>query len=551
MEQGPPTGRARWSAALRLDRSLGWREFALALVALALVAVVALGPHVRDGGFWLDDWSNAVASLQPPGGPNIWHAISLYSEITLYRPVLVLYVPLTYFVFGMNSSLHLAWSAVLAVLAAAALYGVLRRCAVPWIHAWIIAALTVVYPWSDSTRMWPTGGLCTLSIFFLLAGLFVALSGLRRGNLRWHLGAAVLYLLSILTYELTLPVIACLGFLYWLLRDWKTAKARWIFDLGAVLIGGVWVGTQTPRTSSGLSGDFHHLRMIISAGETILGLSGVPFGPSEKALVIVALALVLIAGAATYLGLRRRGVASPGWGLGSWLVLSASGIALAALGWVMLIPADPYYTPSVYGTANRINAVAAFGLVLAVYGAFGVLGSLIGRVQPRRQIVIGTCVTVVLGVVLAGTYTHVLRRHTELWGKAYTAEEVAMQRLNTVYPTLKEGTTIFASDYPANQTPGITILAADWDLSGMVQMGYENENLTAYPVLAELHLKCGPRGVSLVGPVAPTPTARYGTVKFVDLSTMKHVDVNTRGHCLEVAPEYEFRGPSTRVSNTE
>ena len=118
-----------------------------------------------------------------------------------------------------------------------------------------------------------------------------------------------------------------------------------------------------------------------------------------------------------------------------------------------------------------------------------------------------------------------------------------MQRLNAIYPTLKQGTTIYASDYPANQTPGIPILAAYWDLDGMVQMGYENKHLTAYPVLAGLRLKCGARGVSLVGPGAPLPTARYGTAKFVDLSTGKHVDVNSRRGCHEVAPEYDLPGP--------
>src|SRR6185312_15111321 len=72
------------------------RELFIAWAALALLSLLVYAPHVRHGGFYLDDWANAATTLYPPKGG----ALDAFSNLTLYRPVLVLYVPLTYFVFG-------------------------------------------------------------------------------------------------------------------------------------------------------------------------------------------------------------------------------------------------------------------------------------------------------------------------------------------------------------------------------------------------------------------------------------------------------------------
>src|SRR4051794_1887037 len=154
--------------ALRLGRPLSGRELGLAWAALAILAILAFTPHIRHGGFYLDDWSNAAGALHPPGGPGIGNVLSYFDEITVYRPVLVVYVPLTYLVFGMNMGLHLAWAAALAVIVAAILYGLLRSLGVPWVHALLIAALVLLFPWFDSTRFWATADQVSLAIAFLL-----------------------------------------------------------------------------------------------------------------------------------------------------------------------------------------------------------------------------------------------------------------------------------------------------------------------------------------------------------------------------------------------
>jgi hypothetical protein len=511
------------------------RELALALVVLGAFAILAFGPHLRHGGFYMDDWSSAAISLQPPAGPDFGSALSSYADLTVYRPVLVVYVPLTYLVFGMHMHFHLVWATALAVLAVTLFYGVLRTLKVPWIHAMLIAALALVFPWSDSTRLWVTADQITLSIAFATSGILVALTGLdRKGSWRWHACAVVLYLLSILSYEVTLPLIACVGVLYCFRAGWRAARPRWLADLAAAAVAGIWVGAHTTRTASGLGGDLEHLWQIVEGGETILARAGLPLGAPDTTLTLLAIAAVLGAGTVAYRIFPTR-FASKGWGLREWLLLAVGGLAVAALGWAMFVPADPYYTPSIYGETNRVNGLAGFGVVLLVYGTLGVFGSLIGQVRPRARWVAAGA-TVVLALALLGSYTHVLRRHIEIWNLAYAAERTALVELQRKMPHLPHGTTVIGSSYPANQTLGVPILATTWDFDGMVKMEYDDSTLSAYPVLPEQHVGCRDKSVTLEregGEVVVT--AAYGSVRLLNFQSGRHSAPRNRRECRRVA----------------
>jgi hypothetical protein len=519
------------------DRRLSRGELLLAWGGLAIVAALAFIPHIRHGGFYLDDWSNAAGALQPPGGPGVGNALSYFADLTIYRPVLVVYVPALYFAFGMSMDLHLIWSAFLALCVAGLLYGVLRTVGVPWFHAWAIAALTLVYPWFDSVRLWATASQISLSVALALGGLWLALAALRRPSWRWHLGAAALYLLSILTYEVTLPLIAAAGLLYVLRSGWAAARGRWAIDLAVVVAGAAWVGSQTKRETSSFSDNLEHLEQIVSAGGTLLGRTLLPVGAQQTTLALAFVAFVLLAGLATLVLLRREPSGGSAWGLREWLLLSAGGLAVAALGWFMFIPADPYYTPSVYGMTNRVNGLAGLGLVIAVYGCFGVLGNLIGQLRPQAPVV-AVAVTLALGGALGIGFVDTLRRHITIWDAAFVAERAAIDQLRTEFPRLRPETTLFVGGYPANQTLGVTILGATWDLDGMVKSEYEDGTLWAYPVLPGLRLACLPQGVRLVGEGAPPTTPPYGKALLVQLPTGERARPRSRAQCREVADRY-------------
>lgn len=523
--------------AFAIDRSLTARELALAWIALAIVGALAFVPHIRHGGFYLDDWSNGAAALYPPGGSGFGHVLSYFSELTDYRPILILYVPLTYLVFGMHIAYHLAWSATLAILVAVLLYGVLRTLGVPWIHALFVAALVILYPWFDSTRLWATASQISLSLSFALGGLWVALTGLSRRSWGWHACAACLYLLSILTYEVTLPLIASAGALYVLQAGWRPARVRWGIDLMVAFAGAIWVGVHTQRTTSGLSGDIHHLGEIVTGGSTILGRTFYPDGAEHTSLVLVALGAVLAIGLIVYLASRSRLQNSSGWGLPGWLLLAFVGLIVAVLGWVMFIPADPYYTPAIWGDTNRVNGLAGIGLVILAYGTFGIVGTLITKLWQRAGM-IGLAVTMVLGLALGLTYVKVLRRHITIWDAAYVAETRALDEVQATYPHLPQGTTVFTSSYPAYQTLGVPILSTTWDLNGMIKTRYEDGSLAGYPLVSGFTLACRANGLALTGEGVPSTIARYGRARLLNLQTEQHAEPKSQRECQSVMGSY-------------
>jgi hypothetical protein len=533
----PPSARAMRAYAIR--------GLAVAWLGLALVGALAFGPHVLKGGFYLDDWSNGAETLYPPGGSGFAHAISNFSELTLYRPVLVLYVPLTYLVFGTHMGYQLAWAAGLAMVLAALLYGIFRKLGVPRFHAWFIAALTIVYPWYDSTRFWQTADQATVSIVFLCAGLWIALTGLSRRSWRLHCLAAALYLLSILTYEVTLPLVAVLGALYVLRAGWRAARIRWAVDLVVAVIGGLWVGLQTNHESYGLSADFTHFKEIVTSGGTILGRSLFPLGSQRTTIAIVLIALVMIGGLIAYLSPRTRARFQSGWNLGSWLLLAAGGLVVAVLGWAMFIPANPYYTPSIYGVTNRVNALAGIGLVIAIYAVFGVAGALVASLRPKLHVLGG--LTVVLGLLLAFGYAKVLERHSKIWNAAYSAEAAGIGELRMQFPKLPAGTTVFVADYPAYQTLGVPIFSANWDVNGMIKLQYKTPFLSAYPIIPGLSLACHPTGVGLQGAGAGPSgaTVPYGMARLLDVRTGQHSQPRNIRQCKAVAGSYPA-GPLSR-----
>jgi hypothetical protein len=509
---------------------LSWKEGGLALLGLVVLAAVAYLPHIRHGGFYLDDWSDAAGTFHPPGGPGIGNVLDYFGPIFPYRPVLILYVPFKYALLGANMAAQLTLAVALGVAVAALLYGLLRHFRVPPLHAWAIAALVVVYPSFDSVRLWEAASLPSVALIFALSGIWLALIALERRSWPLHACAALLYVISILTYEITLPLIAGAGLLYVADAGWRRARAPWGLGIAAVLVAGLWNGLHTNREVSGLSGDLHHLKEIFDSGATVLGSTLIPVGATPRTtLALVVLAAVLAAGAAAYLAAPSRW-RDPGWGLREWLFLAAAGLAVAALGWIMFIPADPYYTPSLLGYTNRVNAVSGLGLVICVYAALGVGVTLLAALVPRLRpwsawAILG------LAVLLGASYVHVLERHIDIWDEAYRQQRVAIDRIKAVYPDLPPESTLFTSAYPAYYTLGVPIFSANWDLNGMVKMEYDDGSLEGYPLFEGSSLECRPDGIAMSGAVESRDVTPYGDAHLLNLQTQRHSTPRDRRQC--------------------
>lgn len=523
----------------RLGRPPAAPEIAIAAGLLLLLAAVVFGPHVSGWGFFSDDWGDSAGRYYPPGGESFSHVVDYFANTFSYRPGLVVFQPLKYFVLGDSMPAQFAWTVLLGVAISTMLYGVLRTLGVPWMHAGMIAALALIYPWFDSTRLWESANPAPLSIALALGGFWVALGGLGRRSWRWHAVALALYLVAILTYELTLPLILAAGIVYVLRVGWATAWPRWVADVCVAVAGGLWIGTHTTREASGgVSAYFHHGREIVEGGGTLVARTFVPVGEhSHRGPVLALVALLLAAGLVVYLVRRRSVEAREGWGLRQWLLLALAGLGVTALGWAIFIPADPYYTPVVFGVTNRVNGLAGYGLVILAYATVGVAFSAFAElVPPGRRLV--AVATVLAAVLLGAAYLRTLDRHIGLWEDSYATQRQGIATMKERYPNLPEGTTVFTSGYPAYQTVGVPIFAALWDMNGMIKLEYGDGSLSAYPMLEGMSVACGPQGAGLQGPGAPSVLAPYGKARFLDLSNGEAATPSSQRQCQAIAPRF-------------
>jgi len=514
------------------------RELGIAWAGLALLGFLAFLPHILHGGLYLDDWSDAAGALYPPDGSGVLPAFSFFNDLLhSCRPVLIVFIPLKYFVFGTQVEYLLVLSVVLAVIAAGLMYGILRVLGLPWHHAGAISSLTLVYPWFDSTRFWESANPITLAVVFGFLGLWLALIGLSRNSWRVHAGATLLYLLSMMTYEVTLPLIAVAGILYTIRNGWRTARLRWAVDLVMVAIAALWNRAHTPKSVSSLSENLDHLQQIVKQGGELLARTVFPLGiDPHTSLMLTGLALIFATAIGVYLLTTSARGANLDAGLRRWLLLGLGGLLVASLGWAIFVPADPYYTPSVFGVTNRVNGLAGFGLVLVVYAALGIVGYGIARLirgGPRTAAI----TTLVLALLLGAAYVHVLERHGRLWRSAYQHELNVIGRIHATFPSLPDETTVFAANYPTNVTLGVTTFATTWDLDGMVKLTYQNRSLRAYPITEELPLECRPKGLR-VGGEEGIRAARYGTARLLDLQTGRYSIPRSKAECLVAKPKY-------------
>src|SRR4051794_20623524 len=230
----PARPRARRRAPPGVGATRG--ELAACAVALLALAGAVFGSHIVDGGFYWDDWQLAARARFPPLSSPDYHGVL---DLTLlgYRPVLALLLPAVHAVLGFHMWLHLALALLLAVATALCFHTLLREVGLPPLHAAAIAALSMVFPWSDSMRLWSTAAVNTVGVCLYLLGTVAALRGLRaRGRRAAVLGAtgAVLYALSILTYEVAAATALLSILLYARVVPWWRAWRRWAVDVVAV-----------------------------------------------------------------------------------------------------------------------------------------------------------------------------------------------------------------------------------------------------------------------------------------------------------------------------
>ncbi|HEX8856972.1 MAG TPA: hypothetical protein VF752_15360, partial [Thermoleophilaceae bacterium] len=467
-----------------------------------------------------------AATLYPAtGGSGFFDAIKFFWDFTSYRPVLVLYVPLTHEVFGAHFTAHLAWSIGLAVAMSASLYLLLRTLRMEPLHAGLISVLVLLFPQSDSTRLWSTASMTSLAITIFLLGVVVALHAFEargRRALLLHAASMALYLLSVMTYEVTAPAALSVIVLYALRFPLRVVWKRWIADVGLIGLTLLLVTRSGNHEIQTFAQMRHHVKLIADQGVTVFARTVVPFGDPARWLVAGVVAAILVAALVVWARTRDRM-------LRRWLVVAGVAVWGVVVGYAMFIPADAYYSPLTAGLGNRTNVLASIGLVTLVYSAAIIAGTLLARgmrAERRSPTLLAAGAAALVAIVIGVGYAQDLEHDIDRWDTAYQMENSVITVLRGTLKHPPHGSTIYTFQAPGFYTPGVPVFSASWDLNGAVKMHFHDRTLAAFPVLAPL--ACGATTVtSTVG----MPPASYGNAVFVNIASGQAEQIMSRKQC--------------------
>jgi hypothetical protein len=499
---------------------------ALAAVCAAVLTSATYLPYVLSGGWVLDDWSLA-ATFDLSGSQSLPNLFSTAYGITT-RPGQAAYLVFMWKIGGLGQAPYLAVAGVLAGIEGVLLY-FLFKLAFPRLIAALAAALVVVLPVIDATRLWAAASGATLAVIFVACGYLVALAGLRErahaARRLMHGFALLLFAAGTLTYELVAPLVALAVFTYALQSGWRPAFRRWPFDV-AVAISCTAVtaihhasNTRPARTNLGFLLD--RTSGILRESKRVF-LDSVPLGPrlwNPFGLVLVIAVVILLAHAVV------RGVETVPLIVHNARLL-AVGTLLAIAGLVLLLPADPYYVPRVSGIGNRIGAVAAVGVVIMM-GALAMLGGL-----AIAHLVRAPKLALPLGAVLLATTLGVNIRNELRAQKPWTdswrmSQKVVAAVRASLPPRPPRDTSVVTFRHVTNILPAdVPVFYASWDLTGALRLTYRTLGITGHPWNPQM--RCAADGVRF--PDIPS-ALRYSHLWFVDASAYRAYRVGSAGSC--------------------
>ena len=499
-------------------------------LALLALAAIAYGSHVAHGGFYWDDWENAASSRFTPSEGFALGGLEL--SLFYYRPVHAVGLWLPHELFGANPSLHLALGVCLAVLASAALYAFLRTLGLERTPAVAICALVLIFPWSDSARLWATASINNLAIALYLLGTVVAVRGLEREGAdarRWKAGALALYVLSVLTYEVTAAA-ALLSFLLYATRvPWREALRRWRLDAIAVAGALFIVGLSTTRVLLPPAAQLEHALRIADESLTLLAAAAAPFGSPPRAPVLAAM-LALVAAGAFAAGSERVGEETRR-ALRRWLAVAGGSVVAVVAGYAAFVPGEAEYVPLSPGTGNRVNVFAAIGYAGIIVSLLMLAGSLAVAVLGRRRALapaLAAGATVVIGL----GYLARLDDDKAAWQRSTAMQAEVLDAVRASVSEPPAGTTIYTFGEELYAAPGVPVFAVIHDLKGAVRLTLADGTVTAFPTHPEGRFECGASSLRPVDPAGDrTMPSAYGRAVFVDVRTGRAATIASPPQC--------------------
>ena len=509
------------------------------LVTLGLTTLCAAvyATWVADGGFFWDDWQLAARNQFPPIHSSDY-AGTLDLALLHYRPVLALLLPTAHTLLGSDPTAHIVLALAINVLTSVCLFVYLRTLRTSAIPAALAAALALVFPWSDSMRFWATAAINDFGVVFYLLGTVVSIHGLRASGRKAVLlgaGGVLLYLMSVLTYEVAGALAVLNVVLYAREVGWRRAVRRWPFDAVPVIIAIAYVVRHHTRKTEATLGDMlHHAHHVFDEALTLLALAVAPFGSLPRGVVLAAVAGVVLAAVVVRTRLAPGEPARSR--LDNWLFGAGAAAVAVVASYLPIIPADAHYLPLSPGVNNRINLLSAFAYTTLVVALAMLFGTLVFAGSRERLRVGSLVVGGALCVVIGAGYVHRTLDDRADWIRGTEAQQRILSAVEASVPADRpRGSTIYTFGEDTYVAPGVPSFSVSWDLKGALRLRLDDRSARGYAIspasgkIACLDTGVDPRGFAFGRGLGQG--SEYGKAYFVDVPARRAVRITSPEVC--------------------
>jgi hypothetical protein len=465
-----------------------------AALVVAAVAAIPAAFYVADLGFYLDDhyFLGTMSTSHDRSVPGLFDTLARDDSKAWLRPGMYFGLAVLFRLFGTNPLPYHLLVAALVPVCAVLLYLVLHRLRAPGFLAVGVPIVFAAAPHYSTDRFWMSSYAAPASVALALAGFYAFLrAGETRGRglTVWLLGGGAAIILSVLSYEVAVPLLIVAVVVLWFRGRSGFGSTRITALFASLLLPGVlvfkWIAASNLATGSsyqlGYQTSFaHHIGYLFS------GSVKVNFGTYGLALPYVvwwifahrptwsAIAASLIVGTVVLVYLRRNGeLALPALrpsGTRTWRNLVVAGVALIAIGYASFLTTDEIYFTSA-GIDNRVNIVAAIGVAVLA------LGLVLRAIQwlPVRQQRAGFAVGLAL---LAATGTLITSTLADYWVAASARQHEVVATLTDALPAKLTNATVVLDGVCPEIGPGV-VFAAPYDLGEVLQIRYHDPTIRA------------------------------------------------------------------------
>jgi hypothetical protein len=497
---------AEGDASLRLDRRDKNLRNLDCIFLFALVAVSAL-PYLRGLGFYSDDWETmaVLARSAHEGLSAMTRQLLAVDPDMLIRPVQLAVLVGEFNLFGPfhATAYHIVITGILGLTLVIVYLAAYELGLGRWV-AFTIALVFGTLPHYSTDKFWISSQQATLCVGFACLGIYAlqkAINASQRIRVLWTLFAAVAMILSFLSYEVALGLIAAaLAHAAW--RVWRSAEG----STGRRLKGLVFiVVVMSTLVAVGLAKARLQTRMVSHHGllswlGRIRGLiwhqivqaalfnvwtywlhipSTLAAMYRQNAFDISAVAVSVLIALATALYLwKYPPSAMPG--LRACWSLIAAGFVVFWLGSFLFV-SNFYADFSTAGLTNRITIASALGAACVEVGVIGLACSML---KPK----IGTRVLVVALGLICGVNCLTTSGIAWFWKDAAVRQAAVLKSVSDHVENLPQASVLLLDGFCRFSGPG-TVFETDWDASGATRIRLQDFSLVSDVVSRNLHVE--------------------------------------------------------------